>query len=121
MNTLYERIGGEAAIFAAASLLYEKLLADSQVSAFFAGLDMDTQIRKQTAFLSWAFGSPERYAFRPLDEAHRQLVREKGLTDVHFDAVARHLADSLRELQVDPSVIAEVMTLVASTRRSVLG
>ena len=121
MNTLYERVGGEAAIFAAASLMYEKLLADTRVSGFFAGLDMDALVRKQTAFLAWAFGAPERYSFRPLDEAHRRLVREKGLTDVHFDVVAGHLADSLRELQVDPAVIEEVMTLVGSTRRAVLG
>ncbi|MDB4989466.1 MAG: group 1 hemoglobin, partial [Myxococcaceae bacterium] len=78
MTTLYERIGGEDAVFAAASLLYDKLLADPQVGSFFSGLDMDAQVRKQSAFLAWAFGAPDRYEFRPLGEAHRQLVRDRG-------------------------------------------
>lgn len=121
MSTLYERVGGEAALFAAATLLYEKLLGDERVSGFFAGLDMDALIRKQTAFLAWAFGAPERYTFRPLDEAHRRLVVERGLSDVHFDIVAGHLADTLRELGVEPPVVDEVMVLVGSTRRAVLG
>jgi hemoglobin len=121
VSTLYERIGGEAALFAAATLLYEKLLADPQVSRFFSGLDMDALIRKQMAFLAWAFGSSERYSYRPLDEAHRRLVQERGLTDVHFDIVAGHLADSLRELNVEPAVVDEVMVVVGSTRKAVLG
>jgi len=108
-------------VFAVATLLYEKLLADGRVSAFFSGLDMDALIRKQTAFLAWAFGSPERYAFRSLGEAHQQLVRERGLTDFHFDVVAGHLADALRELAVETSLIAEIMGVVGSTRRAVLG
>jgi hemoglobin len=114
-------VGGEAALFAAATLLYEKLLGDPRVSGFFAGLDMDALIRKQMAFLAWAFGAPERYTFRPLDEAHSRLVRDKGLSDVHFDIVAGHLADTLRELRVDAPVVDEVMVLVGSTRRAVLG
>jgi hemoglobin len=121
VTTLYDRVGGEAALFAAATLLYEKLLGDPRVSGFFAGLDMDALIRKQTAFLAWAFGAPERYTFRPLDEAHRKLVRERGLADEHFDIVAGHLADTLRELKVEPLVIDEVMVVVGSTRRAVLG
>jgi hemoglobin len=118
---LYERIGGEAALFAAATLLYEKLLADARVSAFFVGLDLDAQIQKQTAFLAWAFGAPMRYTFRPLGEAHKKLVRERGLSGEHFDVVVGHLGDALRELGVEPTVIAEVMEVVASTRRAVLG
>jgi hemoglobin len=118
---LYERVGGEAAVFAAATLLYEKLLSDGRVSEFFSGLDMDALIRKQTAFLAWAFGSPDRYAFRSLGEAHQKLVRERGLSNVHFDVVAGHLADTLNELGVETTVIAEVMEVVGSTRRAVLG
>ena len=108
-------------MFAAATLLYEKLLADARVSAFFVGLDMEAQIHKQTAFLAWAFGAPTRYTFRPLGEAHKKLVRERGLSGVHFDVVAGHLADVLRELGVEPTVIAEVMEVVGSTRQAVLG
>ena len=50
MTTLYERIGGETAVFAAASLLYDKLLSDPRVGEFFTGLEMTAQIRKMSAF-----------------------------------------------------------------------
>jgi hemoglobin len=120
MATLYERIGGEEAVFATATLLYEKMMTDPLVAPFFAGLNMDAQIRKQVAFLSWAFGSPTKYEFRPLDEAHREMVRRAGLSDLHFDAVAKHLTASLRELNISAALIDEVMTLVASTRSAVL-
>src|SRR5689334_20728688 len=56
MDSLYERIGGENAILAAATIFYDKVLSDPSVSHFFAGLDMDQQVRKQVAFMSWAFG-----------------------------------------------------------------
>lgn len=120
MATLYERIGGEVAVFATATLLYEKLMNDPAVAPFFAGLDMDAQIRKQVAFLSWAFGSPTKYQYRPLDEAHREMVRRAGLSDLHFDAVVKHLVASLTELKVAPPLIEEVTTLVAATRSAVL-
>jgi hypothetical protein len=35
--------------------------------------------------------------------------------------VAGHLADTLQELGVEPTVLAEVMEVVGSTRRAVLG
>lgn len=120
MTTLYDRLGGEGALFATATLLYEKVMADPLVAHYFDGLDMDAQIRKQIAFLSWAFGAPTKYQYRPLDEAHRELVRHGGLTDMHFDAVVAHLSAALVELQVSPPLIDEVMTLVATTRGAVL-
>jgi len=120
MESLYDRIGGQAAVFATASLLYDKMLADERVTRFFAHMDMDAQIRKQVAFLSWAFGSPDKYQFRALGEAHRELVRTHGLSNQHFDVVAEHLVASLQQLGVTPSLIDEVMVLVASTRGAVL-
>ena len=119
--TLYDRIGGEGAVFAVATLLYERILADPLIAPFFTGLDIEAVIRKQVAFLCWAFGANSKYEYRPLEEAHRDLVRQGGLADVHFDAVVAHLTAVLRDLRVEPSLIDEVMTVIASTRRAVLG
>ncbi|HEY1534408.1 MAG TPA: group 1 truncated hemoglobin, partial [Polyangiaceae bacterium] len=84
--SLYERIGGEAAVAAAVDLFYEKVLADQRTQSFFAGLDMQAQIKKQMAFMTVAFGGPKEYRGRDLRAAHAGLVRDKGLTDVHFNA-----------------------------------
>jgi hemoglobin len=119
--SLYERIGGEAAVAAAVDLFYEKVLADERTRPFFEGLDMAAQVKKQVAFMTVAFGGPNEYRGRDLRTAHARLVKEKGLTDVHFDAVAQHLKATLSDLKVPADLIDEALTIVAGTRDQVLG
>jgi hemoglobin len=118
--TLYERIGGEAAVMAAVDLFYTKVLADEVTRPFFEGLDMAAQVKKQTAFMTVAFGGPAQYQGRPLREAHQKLVRERGLGDVHFTAVAKHLEATLRELGVADDLVKEALGIVASVKNEVL-
>ena len=120
-ESLYERVGGEAAITAAVDIFYNKVLADPLTRPFFEGLDMEHQITKQIAFLARAFGGPMEYQGRDLVTAHAKLVQESGLTDVHFDAVARHLESTLLELGVARPLVDEVLTMVEATRGQVLG
>jgi len=40
MTSLYERIGGEAAIDAAVELFYQKVLSDDRIKHFFSDVDM---------------------------------------------------------------------------------
>jgi hemoglobin len=119
-KSLYERIGGEQAIAAAVDLFYEKVIADERTRDFFAGLDLEAQIKKQRSFMTVAFGGPNEYRGRDLGVAHADLVK-KGLSDVHFDAVAGHLHDTLVELKVPAELIQEAMTIVGGTRSQVLG
>jgi hemoglobin len=120
-ETLYQRIGGEAAIVAAVDLFYDKVMADPLTRPFFAGIDMPAQIKKQVAFMTIAFGGPHEYTGRDLKTAHAGLVKDRGLSDVHFDAVAGHLEATLVELGVEPGLIHEALTIVAGTRNQVLG
>ncbi|MCH7863778.1 MAG: group 1 truncated hemoglobin [Proteobacteria bacterium] len=119
-TSLYERLGGEAAVNAAVDIFYRKVLADSSISDFFDTTDMDEQRNKQKAFLSMAFGGPNEYSGKDMREAHAPLV-EKGLNDSHFDAVAGHLDATLRELGVADDLIGEAMAIAAGTRDDVLG
>ena len=59
MASLYERIGGEAAVSAAVEKFYEKVLSDDRVKHFFEGVDMRKQTHHQKMFLTYAFFSPE--------------------------------------------------------------
>lgn len=121
MSNLYEKIGGEAAVMAAVDVFYKKVLADERTRPFFEELNMDAQIRKQVGFMSHAFGGPEEYKGRDLRNAHAGLVKNKGLNDSHFDAIAGHLHDTLVELGVERGLIDEALRIVASTRDEVLG
>ena len=117
--SIYERIGGEAAITAAVGMFYERIMADASLNPFFADLDMDAQIDKQIAFMTMAFGGPHEYTGRDLRTAHARLIK-RGLDGGHFDAVAGHLQDTLEALSVPAPLVTEVMTLVGSTKQDVL-
>lgn len=118
--SLYERLGGEVAIMAAVDLFYAKVLADPVTKPFFDGVDMEVQVRKQVAFMTRAFGGPAHQLGKDLRESHAKLVRERGLGDVHFDAVARHLGATLDDLGVAADLRAEALALIESTRTQVL-
>jgi hemoglobin len=116
---LFERLGGDSAILAAVHVFYRRVMDDDLTRPFFATLDMTEQTRKQTAFMAWAFGGPSKYKGQDLRTAHARLVAE-GLSDVHFDAILGHLEATLVELDVERSVIAEVLAIVGRTRDEVL-
>jgi len=120
-QSLYERIGGQGAIMAAVDRFYEKVLADELTRPFFTALDMQAQTKKQIAFMSRALGGPVEYQGRDLTQAHAALVRDKGLGDVHFDAIAKHLEATLLELGVARELVDEALGIVGGTRAQVLG
>ena len=118
-QSLFDRIGGGAAVDATVDIFYKKVLADDSISHFFATTDMKKQRMKQKAFLAVAFGGPNNYSGLDMRAAHAPLV-EKGLNDDHFNAVAGHLQAVLEELGVDAASISEAMEIAGSTRDDVL-
>ena len=118
-RTLYEKIGGEAAVNAAVDIFYRKVLADDRISRFFEGVDMDRQAAKQKAFLTMAFGGPNKYTGEDMRRGHAHLVRQ-GLNDSHFDAVMENIGATLTELKVPGELIAQAAAIAESTRKDVL-
>lgn len=121
MTSLYERIGGDAAVNAAVDKFYEKVLADERIKHFFEGVDMAKQHRMQKGFFTFAFGGPANYSGKGMEAAHRKLVQDKGLNDSHFDAVMENLGATLVELGVPGDLIAEAAGIAESVRSAVLG
>lgn len=119
-ETLYDQLGGAAAVDAAVDIFYRKVLGDRRVSHFFDGTDMAAQRAKQKAFLTMVFGGSNGYGGKDLRTAHAPLVA-RGLDDSHFDAVAGHLQSTLDELRVPTALARQVMAVAASTRSYVLG
>lgn len=119
-ESLYEQIGGEAAVNAAVDVFYRKVLSDDRINQFFEGVDMEKQAAKQKAFLTMAFGGPHNYTGKDMREGHAHLV-ERGLNDSHFDAVVENLGATLKELNVPDDLIAQAAAIAESTRNDVLG
>jgi hemoglobin len=118
--SLYEQLGGQAAVEAAVDIFYRKVLVDDRISHFFEGVDMDHQIAKQKAFLTMAFGGPANYSGHDMRRAHAHLV-QRGLNDTHFNAVVELLGGTLAELNVPTPLIEKVAAIAESTRADVLG
>ncbi len=119
-ESLYDRIGGEAAVNAAVDLFYRKVLADDRINQWFEGIDMEKQHAKQKAFLTLAFGGPSNYSGKDMRDGHAHLVA-KGLNDSHFDAVMENLGATLTELGVPDDLIGEAAAIAESTRNDILG
>ena len=115
-NSLYEKVGGKAAISAAVDLFYTKVLADERVNYFFEDVSMSRQHNQQKAFLSAALGGPEPWTGRDMRKAHAGL----DLNEIHFAAIAEHLQATLTELKVDEKLIGQIMAVVATTKDDVL-
>jgi len=120
MMTLYEKIGGEPAVNAAVDIFYRKVLDDKILAPMFAGVDMTAQNKKQRAFFTLLFRAEAVGVSEYMRKAHAHLVEEKGLSDIHFDAVANHLNETLRELAVPEDLTAQIMSAAASLRNAVL-
>jgi len=118
--SVYDEIGGEAAVDAAVDIFYRKVLQDDRIKQFFDGVDMDRQAAKQKAFLTMAFGGPNNYTGEDMRRGHAHLVA-KGLNDSHFDAVMENLGATLKELNVPDNLIAQAAAIAESTRNDVLG
>lgn len=120
MSTLFERLGGAPAMQTAVDLFYRRMLADERVARFFDAVDMDGQIAKQRAFLTFVTGGPNHYTGKDMREGHAHLL-EQGLDDSHVDVVIEHLGATLKELGAADDDIAAVAALANSVRDDVLG
>jgi len=119
MSSLYERIGGQAAVGTAVEIFYRKVLMDDRINEFFEGVDMDQQINKQKGFLTMVFGGPNEYTGKDMREGHKHMVA-RGLNDSHVDAVIEDLAATLKELGVADDDIQKVADIANSVRDDVL-
>lgn len=114
--SVYESIGGAAAVDAAVDIFYRKVLADDRISSFFDTVDMDGMRSKQKAFLTMAFGGPNEYTGKDMREAHKHM----NLTEEHFTAVAESLVGTLEELEVPQEHIDSIVNIAVSVKDDVL-
>lgn len=106
--TIYQRIGGETTVSAAVHRFYERVLADPTLNHFFNGVSMSRLKAHQFAFLTQALGGPKQYSGSSMRDAHSKLAIEQR----HFDSVAVHLVETLRELGVPEEIVGQIAEAV---------
>jgi hemoglobin len=89
--SLFDRIGGVAAVTRLVSRFYGRVMADPLLAPYFDGVEMHKLRHMQFEFFSAALGGPMPYSGRPVRHAHqgRRIRRE------HFQAFVEHLFETL--------------------------
>ena len=119
--SLFEKMGGNAALDRAVRIFYARMMGDDDLRPFLISVDPELQARKLVGFMGWAFGGPDAYKGRDLRAAHARLVTHMGLNDRHFDRTLGHLEETLTQLEMAPPLVEQALAIIESTRERVLG
>ena len=107
--SLYDRLGGKAAITAAVGQFYGCVLADPELQPFFVKTNMKWLKTRQAQFLTQALGGPALYQGQYMKTAHTHLAIEAR----HFERAAGHLVGALHTLGVPQALIDEAIVGIA--------
>lgn len=115
-TTLYDEIGGQAAIKTAVTVFYNRVTADETLATWFAGVDLSRLRAHQRAFLATALDGPPVFAGRNLREAHAGMA----ITDDAFTSIVTHLAVTLEDLGVAEHIVTAVETKLEALRTEIV-
>lgn len=95
--TLYERVGGHAAVARLVLDFYDRVLECDDLAPYFASVDMRRLVEHQAKFVSSIMGGPTSYSDQELAEIHSHLRVDsaafESLADIFAETVGDHLAD----------------------------
>jgi hemoglobin len=114
--TIFETIGGDAALAAVVGDFYDRVLADPALAPFFAGTNMARLKGRQAEFFAAALGGPVPYSGASMRDAHRG----RGITQRHFDLVAGHLVTALGAAGVPDATVTQIAEAVTPLAREIV-
>ncbi len=91
--TIYERVGGFAAVRKVVSDFYDKVLESPSVAHHFEEVEMRRLIDHQTRFISFLLGGPASYTEEHIEHVHRKL----GISLAEFDEMVELLVETLED------------------------
>lgn len=116
--TLYDRVGGAAAVDEMIDAFYIRVLGDSELRPFFDGVSIDRLRTMQKEFFAAALDGPVTTSDLDLAQAHQHL----GLTRNHVTRFVRHLIGVLdsRDL-ISRTDAMEIIYRIATWTDDVIG
>ena len=116
-ETLYDRIGGEAAVARLLDEFYERVLADPVLAPFFAETSMDRLRAMQREFFATALDGPIRYSGQSLGAAHSEL----GIRPPHLARFVGHLLSTLRDHGTDEQATLDIISRINLYASDIIG
>jgi hemoglobin len=124
-KSLYDRLGGEAAIKAVVEKFVARAASDKDVNFFRKGTpaewkpkpdDVDKLKLHLVQFIGMATGGPQKYEGRSMKEVHKGME----ITEAEFKALAADLKAVLDEFKVPAKEQGELLSAVASTAPDII-
>jgi hemoglobin len=118
-KSLYERVGGYDALAAVVDEFIGRLATDKRFERFFAGFSTDSKKKLRQHILDQfcvATGGPCVYMGREMKITHAGL----GITEVDWDAAAKHLAGSIDKFKVPEKEKGELLAFVTSLKKDIV-
>lgn len=115
-KSLYERLGGQAAIEAVVKDFAGRVLADARVNKKFARSDAPRLVANLTDFVCMATGGPCKYTGLDMKTAHKNM----GVTTGEFNALAEDLTATLNHFKVPDKERGELMGAIAATQNDIV-
>lgn len=115
-KSLYDRLGGKAALSAVVGELWNQVAADKRINSRFARTDPKVFGAQLVDFLCVASGGPCKYTGADMKKAHTGMK----LSDADFNALAEDTVKALDKFKVPAAEKAEVMNLLGSLKGDVV-
>ncbi|WP_119459854.1 chemotaxis protein CheW [Rhodospirillaceae bacterium SYSU D60014] len=119
-SSLYDRVGGLAAIDAIVEVFYGSVVADEQLKGYVADINLDILQAGQRAFLGGLIGGPASEREAAQASAHRGFVTA-AMEPQDVAAVDEYLRAALAALEVPADAAETVMGLIAASRPDAAG
>jgi hemoglobin len=104
-KSLYERLGGHAAITAVVDEFVARVAADKRINARFINTDIPHLKVLLVEFICSATGGPEKYEGRDMHTSHGGMQ----LVDEEFDALVGNLVGALKKFNVPDKEQGEIL------------
>jgi hemoglobin len=114
---LYDRLGGLPVIQKVVDGVVASIAADGRINGRFAGADVARLKRHLVDQICEASGGPCRYTGRSMRVAHAGLK----ITDAEFTALVEDVVSTLDRFQVPPREKSELVYVLASMKKDVVG
>ena len=118
-GSLYDQVGGLAAIDSIVEVFYGSVAADDRLKGYVADINNDILQAGQRAFLSGLIGGPPSERDAAQASAHRGFVTE-AMSPQDVTAVDEHLRAALAALEVPSATAEAVMALIIGSRNDVV-
>ncbi|SFJ00569.1 group I truncated hemoglobin [Thermoflavimicrobium dichotomicum] len=117
LKSLYEKLGGRAAVEAVISDFLNELLSDDRVSYHFVGVDIERLQKNKFKFFAELFGGPIKYTGgETLRNAHKGL----NISSEEYDVFLAHLRSVLRKHGIPLQDIAKMDALIRSFKPHII-